>query len=133
MRFKDFLHRGQGNGNGCQRGNGGHQRRLRNQNRQQVVLQEQPMSGGRYQDSDHQVNNRSTPLSEQHAVLRPARPMSIVQAVVDQSLCTGCGLCQEICPVQAIVLIQGKAQVQEECIGCGICIMNCETQAITID
>ena len=50
--------------------------------------------------------------------------------VVDQTKCTGCGICAEICPSDAIVMHDGKAVVTVECVECGTCIDECPDQAI---
>jgi NAD-dependent dihydropyrimidine dehydrogenase PreA subunit len=45
---------------------------------------------------------------------------------VDVTRCTGCGACVEVCPVEAIALVNGKARVDEElCTGCGACADAC--------
>lgn len=50
---------------------------------------------------------------------------------VDESKCTGCGSCVEVCPVGAIELVDGKAHTrQEDCIECGACQAECENEAI---
>jgi ferredoxin len=47
--------------------------------------------------------------------------------------CSGCGACEEICPVDAIRVEAGSAVVDEEwCIGCGVCSTVCGTGAISI-
>ena len=51
----------------------------------------------------------------------------------DDGLCTGCGQCVEICPVQAVRLENGLPVVDEAwCIGCGVCAMQCPTGAVQI-
>lgn len=51
---------------------------------------------------------------------------------VDNSLCTGCGKCGEICEYSAIVLIKGKPLVLKEmCHSCGGCFLVCPEKAIT--
>ena len=41
---------------------------------------------------------------------------------VDRSVCTGCGDCYEVCPVDAIEIIDGKSHIDpEKYIGCGFC------------
>lgn len=53
---------------------------------------------------------------------------------VSQELCSGCGACEEECPVEAIRVVEGKAQVdEEECIECGVCIDYCPTDALKLD
>lgn len=45
--------------------------------------------------------------------------------VIDKDLCTGCGNCEKDCPVDAIKVVSGKAEVAEHCVGCGVCIRTC--------
>ncbi|MBW2646452.1 MAG: electron transfer flavoprotein subunit alpha [Deltaproteobacteria bacterium] len=52
----------------------------------------------------------------------------------DPEKCTGCGSCLDICPTDAIELIDEKAVINEdECQLCGSCEAACETGAITIE
>ena len=47
--------------------------------------------------------------------------------------CIGCGACEEICPVDAVTMIDDKAVVDNNwCIGCGVCAVSCPTGAISI-
>ena len=42
---------------------------------------------------------------------------------VDVEKCTGCGTCADVCPVEAITVTDGKAEVNEdECVDCGTCV-----------
>jgi NAD-dependent dihydropyrimidine dehydrogenase PreA subunit len=54
------------------------------------------------------------------------------QAVwVDTTRCAGCGACVDVCPVEAIVLADGKACVDEAvCTGCEACVSVCPESAI---
>ena len=55
-------------------------------------------------------------------------------ATVDMELCTGCGACVEVCPVEAITLRDGKAQVDaDKCVDCGVCMDECPTDAINVE
>ena len=52
-------------------------------------------------------------------------------AEVDELSCTGCGLCQEICQMDAISIVQDKSKVsRKRCIGCGNCVSKCPSNAI---
>jgi Fe-S-cluster-containing hydrogenase component 2 len=52
--------------------------------------------------------------------------------MVDQEKCTGCGTCEEVCPVEAIKVNSDKAVVdQETCVDCGTCIEECPEKAIS--
>jgi NAD-dependent dihydropyrimidine dehydrogenase PreA subunit len=52
--------------------------------------------------------------------------------IVDIEKCTGCGTCQEMCPVEAIAVENEKAVVDaESCVDCGTCIEECKEKAIS--
>ncbi len=56
-----------------------------------------------------------------------------VTAVVNEDLCIGCGLCEELCPYGAPRVENGKSRIIEAlCRGCGICAVECPRQAITM-
>ena len=56
-----------------------------------------------------------------------------ITAVVDEELCIGCGLCEEICPYGAPKVEEGKSKILEIlCRGCGSCSAECPRQAITM-
>jgi electron transfer flavoprotein alpha subunit len=55
-------------------------------------------------------------------------------AVVDATLCNGCGECVDQCPIEAVTLVEGTAQVDvEECSECQACVEPCPESAITCD
>jgi ferredoxin len=50
---------------------------------------------------------------------------------IDESRCTGCGVCLSLCPQEAIVLEAAKAEIRQDlCIGCGVCISACPERAV---
>lgn len=54
-------------------------------------------------------------------------------AVVDKETCTGCENCVDVCPVDAIEMVDGKAVVSDACIDCGQCVDECPVEAISMD
>ncbi len=65
------------------------------------------------------------------------RGMVTVEAItarVDESMCTGCGLCAKVCPYQAIQINDRKKAVviDAACSGCGTCSAECKFDAITM-
>jgi ferredoxin len=54
-------------------------------------------------------------------------------ADVESDLCSGCGTCVEICPMEAITLIDDISSIQQKrCIGCGNCVAKCPSEAIKL-
>ncbi|MFO7964086.1 MAG: 4Fe-4S binding protein [Desulfobacterales bacterium] len=59
--------------------------------------------------------------------------MSYYRSVIDGELCTGCGECIEICPMDAIEDKDGISLVSDpRCIGCGLCVNRCPVEAIAL-
>lgn len=49
-------------------------------------------------------------------------------------LCAGCGTCTEgVCFVEAIQLVDGRAEINDECRGCGRCVEVCPNHAIELN
>ena len=65
-------------------------------------------------------------------------PRDILMAVyfireTDDNECIGCGECTNICPVNAVEIVEDRARVNLDwCIGCGVCAVACPSEAITI-
>jgi heterodisulfide reductase subunit A len=58
-----------------------------------------------------------------------------VVSLVDQRKCTGCSLCQQLCPFNAIDMDEKKnvAVINEAlCKGCGVCASSCRSGAVTL-
>lgn len=57
----------------------------------------------------------------------------LVIARVDEKLCNGCELCQDVCAWDAIKVIDGLGVVDRGlCEGCSLCALDCPTHAITM-
>ncbi len=55
-------------------------------------------------------------------------------SVIDADLCTGCGVCVDRCPMDALTLVEDISTVNRaKCIGCGVCIPTCPTEAIHLE
>lgn len=53
--------------------------------------------------------------------------------IKDVSICTGCGVCINICPFNAIELLDEKAKINQiACVGCGACIPSCHVDVIDL-
>jgi len=51
---------------------------------------------------------------------------------VFEEKCTGCGLCIQVCPFNAITIVEGLARISEECQLCQACVSACPTGAIEV-
>lgn len=70
-----------------------------------------------------------------HLFLKPAfkdkKDVSILIPSIDESKCTGCGRCAEVCEYHAIAVLNNKVLVFPQlCHGCGSCTLICPTKAI---
>jgi MinD superfamily P-loop ATPase len=53
--------------------------------------------------------------------------------IVNKEICVACGKCVEVCPPQALALIDDSAHLREElCEECGFCVPECPVNAIVI-
>lgn len=52
---------------------------------------------------------------------------------VDSEKCAGCGICEEVCPVEAVRVSDGAAHInQERCNECEACVEACPNEAILV-
>ncbi len=49
---------------------------------------------------------------------------------VDEEECTGCRTCEDVCPMDAIIVNDVSHINRERCIGCGVCVSQCPSEAI---
>jgi coenzyme F420-reducing hydrogenase delta subunit/heterodisulfide reductase subunit C len=63
-------------------------------------------------------------------------------AVVDETACSGCGVCERACPYEALSLVHKEVDGKERqvsqvsrtlCMNCGICAAACPLSAITVE
>jgi len=54
--------------------------------------------------------------------------------VLDETKCTGCGWCAEICPVDALAMKSGTPFLARpaRCVSCGLCADVCPAKAIEL-
>jgi Na+-translocating ferredoxin:NAD+ oxidoreductase subunit B len=69
------------------------------------------------------------PLNPAHGVEKP-----LEVAVIDESLCIGCTLCIQACPVDAIVGAAKRMHtvLAADCTGCDLCVAPCPMDCITM-
>lgn len=66
--------------------------------------------------------------------VRNVNAASRFRAVCSESVCTNCGVCVEICPLDAIKAGQEyPVFMTTKCIGCGLCVSNCPDEAIHME
>ncbi len=62
----------------------------------------------------------------------PMAASSGYMAQVDEAVCAACGVCEEICPFEAIQVQETAIVNWETCMGCGVCVGQCSTEAMTL-
>jgi electron transfer flavoprotein alpha subunit len=55
-----------------------------------------------------------------------------MKAIIDPAKCTVCGVCEEVCPFEAIKVHETWVEITDECTLCGMCVDSCEFGAISL-
>jgi electron transfer flavoprotein alpha subunit len=55
-----------------------------------------------------------------------------MKAIVDREKCTVCGVCEDVCPFDAITVGEKSAEISDACTLCGMCVDTCEFGAISL-
>jgi len=77
------------------------------------------------------LQKQARELKERAGRLRPTGQRKRY-AVVEQSRCTACGLCERLCPMRAIRVTSVANVDARRCNGCGTCVQNCPQGAIRL-
>jgi Pyruvate/2-oxoacid:ferredoxin oxidoreductase delta subunit len=63
----------------------------------------------------------------------PTSTMSSYIANINQQSCIACGICYEVCPMSAPILLEDHYVIDiEKCLGCGVCTQKCPELAIKL-
>ena len=83
---------------------------------------------------------RSAPRRQAFWILLPVH--TNYPPAIDESRCSGCGRCVDLCPVEAMSIVSAndphqpkkrKARLNEGiCLGCGLCVRICSTRSISL-
>jgi Fe-S-cluster-containing hydrogenase component 2 len=77
---------------------------------------------------------RACPVEEPEAAASlpetPVHRASNMRGIAAEAHCIGCGVCERVCPMGNIRLVDGRPQVGEDCISCLSCFHWCPQEAI---
>ena len=59
---------------------------------------------------------------------------NVVTLKLDEEKCTGCGMCQIVCPHAVLTVNNKHADIEsrDACMECGACARNCPVEAVTV-
>ena len=59
---------------------------------------------------------------------------NVTTLTYDESLCTGCTMCLNVCPHAVFVMENKKAKIEkkDDCMECGACMINCPVGALNV-
>ncbi len=59
---------------------------------------------------------------------------NVVTLKLDKNKCTGCGMCEKVCPHTVFEIVKKKASIvdKDACMECGACAQNCPVEAIQV-
>lgn len=85
---------------------------------------------------EQQVENMGQQMQQMQQRIRElegGKEVNLAVVRVDVEACKGCGSCVDVCPNDAIALVEDTAEVDEEaCKGCGVCVDECPNGALAL-
>lgn len=57
----------------------------------------------------------------------------MIYVVVDEDLCTGCGMCVTYCPYKGAEVVDGRVEFLEACLHCTACVAVCPEYALSLE
>jgi len=71
-------------------------------------------------------------MNERIAGVEKGAPVPAFVAAVDAERCNACGVCEDVCPFDAVT-VDDVAQVnRQRCTGCGRCVSECPQDALCL-
>jgi formate hydrogenlyase subunit 6/NADH:ubiquinone oxidoreductase subunit I len=74
-------------------------------------------------------------MSEKADKIRSAADWRVVELpVLDETLCTGCGLCVAVCPTNCLAMLGHLPCLPRprDCVSCGLCAAVCPANALAM-